>query len=283
MSTSPTALSTFTTPRPSPLTALARRLVEGNYFYVFSAILMMLGSFLLMQASPTGNALEWTLRALLILQAYEILVIVTAIVIVRRLGILSDAFTLLLVELALLLDPTCFADSFYTLRVPEGGLVNLICLLLVPFKLAILCGFLGIRPSLRALLGYFSVAAFVYLISRPLAPVEFTHWRRDYVYAMAWAPLLLALILPGLKQMLLPARGNALLSTRQDTGLRLYLYGLLLLVPVIHVASALVVYDVPLRPMYLSPLLFAIALLYVRNSGMGQTWERRLAVLDVFG
>jgi hypothetical protein len=91
---------------------VAVKFIEWNYFYVVSAVLMMLGCYMLMR-SPVieGSKFAQTLKALLILQGYEILLIVTAVVIVRRLKILDDALTLLLLEMVLLLDPTFFSND----------------------------------------------------------------------------------------------------------------------------------------------------------------------------
>ncbi|MCA9447695.1 MAG: hypothetical protein KC931_11305, partial [Candidatus Omnitrophica bacterium] len=143
---------------------IARRIIQGNVFYIFSAFLMMLGCFLLMPTSSIEEAEQFTrrLRSLLILEGYQFLVIVTAVVIVRRLRILSDAATLLLIATTLLLDPTFFSNAFLTLRTPESLATNIGCLLLVPAKLSILQWGLRIRLTARALLSMGLAGGLVY-------------------------------------------------------------------------------------------------------------------------
>ena len=61
-------------------------LIHGNYFYPLSTVFFMLASFLLMPAQHVmGDKLFSTLQAAMILQGYELLLIISAAVIVRRL------------------------------------------------------------------------------------------------------------------------------------------------------------------------------------------------------
>src|SRR5690242_12324013 len=78
---------------------LIRSFLGGNYFYVLSACVFMAGCYMLMR-SPLVAGTEFirTLKSFLILQGYELLVIASAIVIVRKLKVLSDAVTLFLIE-----------------------------------------------------------------------------------------------------------------------------------------------------------------------------------------
>jgi hypothetical protein len=137
-------------PALRPLPRFLRRLIEVNYCYVVSALLVMIGCYLLMHSQLIeGRFFAHTVKTLMILQIYELAVILTAAAIVRRFGILDDAATLLMIELALLLDPTFFSNSFATMMTPEATMVNLVCLLLAPLKLAVLEHALHLRISPR--------------------------------------------------------------------------------------------------------------------------------------
>jgi hypothetical protein len=170
----------------------ARRFVEVNYFYLLSAMLIILGCWLMMpDHEEEGERFSRTLTSLLILQGYELLVIAAAVWIVSRLKFLSDAFTLMVVELVLLFDPTFFSNSFFTLGVVEGMVarcawVNAGCLALAPLKLWLLARLLHLRLAPGTWVGLSVAAAVVYLAEGPLAldrPLEF---HAAYLYGLAW-------------------------------------------------------------------------------------------------
>src|SRR3990172_3495050 len=149
--------------RDPVLLRFVRAFLEGNYFYVLSAVLMMLGCYWLMPISiAEAEQFERRLKALLLLQGYEVLVIATAVTLVFHLRTLGDAFTLFIVELVLLLDPTCFSNAFFTLKTVSGGMVNVICLALVPVKLGVLQHCLQLRVAPRAFAALLLTALFVY-------------------------------------------------------------------------------------------------------------------------
>ena len=174
---------------------MLRRTIEGNLCYLVSAVLVMLGCYLLMQrAIGDGLYFYYTLKTLLILQFYELLVIGTAVIVVRRLGTLGDAAMLLMIEMVLLLDPTFFSNSFATMELPAATLVNGLCLALVPLKLEFMRRGLRLEAS-RSAWGAFMIAAVVAYQVEGLMIREMAGQRVLMLYyALCWVPLLLALM-----------------------------------------------------------------------------------------
>src|SRR5690606_29415008 len=115
---------------------------------------------------------------LVVLQGYEVLVIAAALLIARHFRMLNDAFTLLIIEMTLLLDPTFFSNSFFTMLITESHaeqavMVNVICLMLVPAKLIILSSLARVRLSPRTWLGMGAAAALIYLGPYPFSASQF--------------------------------------------------------------------------------------------------------------
>ena len=269
-------------PAPAPGAQFIRNFIENNYLYAFSALFMMIGAYALMQANPhAGRAILWPLRALLVLQGYELLVIATAAVIVKRLGVLSDAFILLLVELALLLDPTCFANSFHTLYGSEGSWVNVACFALVPLKLAILQYALRLRVSPRMFGAVVLAAAVVYLGAWPISLERYRPYRLDLFYGMTWFPLLVAIALPALRRAVASVGGRDFTTGGRIHMLAAWLVGVPMVVTATQLLDTRFVYDLPLRPMILAPLFLALAVLYLKNSGAGERWPFTLMPVDL--
>jgi len=274
-----------------------KRLIRANYFYGLSAVLMLWGTYHLMY-SPlvTGSQFARTLKALLVLQAYEVLVIATAILIVRRMKALDDAFMLLLVEIALLLDPTFFSNHFGALfywqgrlTCPYGLWVNDACFLLAPFKLLVLLYGLRLRLDPKGWLAFVFAAFIVYLTEWPI-PKEhvWLEWSRDgYCYLLAWAPLVFAAILPPVRDLIRVAGGLVVVgeegkgfitAARRDFLNQAFLW-LPLAAMFAHFVESSYVHDVFFYPMHLVPLVLAFGVLWVRNSTRDHLMARVL-VLD---
>src|SRR3990172_5924118 len=71
-------------------------------------------------------------------------------------------------------------------------------------------------------------------------------------------------------------------SERQRSWLRLYILVIPLLVVGAHLAETLNVYDIPLFPLFLTPLLLTMALLFVKVVPSAEDNEGFLVILDVF-
>lgn len=172
----------------SPAAQMLRQFIDQNWFFVLSGILMVIGCHQLVRSVlVTGSELVRTGISLGILQAYEVLVICTAIVIVRKLRILGDAFTLFIIECALLLDPTFFSNSLGTIAGGDGLWINVLVFVLCPLKLLVLQRFLRIRVSLWAWLAFIGMAAviylapWVYMIKRPVLTMHGNYLLVGYI------------------------------------------------------------------------------------------------------
>jgi hypothetical protein len=250
-----------------------RDAVEGNYFYFLSAALMLLGSYMFMHASAIkGGEFVRTLKTLLILQGYEVLVIVTAVAIVTRLKVLSDAFMLFLVELVLLLDPTFFSNSFFTMRSVESSAVNVVCLALAPVKLAILLKFLRLKLSRGAWGGFLFAAAFAYLLEGPLCQVRpfSVLSRHEYYYLVAWGSLAFVAILPRV-QSLAACDDTAFMPARRLVLLNRALLWIPLAIIVAHFIETSKVHVISFYALNLAPLALVAAVLLIKNTTEKET------------
>lgn len=269
----------------SPGRRFSRRFIEGNYFYIFSALLMMLGCKLLMRSPALADTEFYrTIQTLLILQGYEMLLIATAVVIVRRLRIVGDAFTLFAIELVLLLDPTFFSNSFHTMVITTGSLskslgVNFLCFAVAPVKLAILVHVLGIRLSRRGWTAFLLAMLFVYLAEFPLV-LRHDIYVPGYYYALGWMPFVIALILPSAREIASPGVLDELYSPRQRTWLpRLFAIGPLAVVAAHYIESA-PIHGVVFLPYHVSPLLLLLVPLIVNNASPEEGRSPRLFGID---
>ncbi|MCA9429720.1 MAG: hypothetical protein KC940_04340, partial [Candidatus Omnitrophica bacterium] len=268
---------------------LARRLIQGNVFYIFSAFLMMLGCFRLMPSSSIEAAEQFSrrLQSLLILEGYQLLVIATAVVIVRKLKILSDAATLLLVAVTLLLDPTFFSNAFLTLKETEGPgvmLVNAACLLLVPIKLAILQWGLRIRFTQRAFLTMVYAGILVYfgavVLNFDPVPIDET----IFYYTLGWATFAMVLILPWYGRVLSEStyRSNHV-SQDQKYWIPRLIAAIPVLITAFHYLETSSVYEIKFYPVYLTPLLLAVGVFVLRMVRPTAAPLPRCLALDMVG
>jgi len=252
-----------------PSSRTLKRLIQENYFYFFSAALMLLGSYMLMRGKDVNvEPFLPTLKTLLILQGYEIVVIATALIIVRRLKILDDAFNLLLIEIVLLLDPTFFSNSFATMRSVESTWVNIICFALVPIKMLILQRGLHLRLSPRGWIAFLVAAAFAFLAEGPLTkeqPLGIFD-ASQYHYILAWGILLFVVVLPPLDSLV------TVMSTKEgyvSDVRRRRLNGAFLLIPALVIFAHLVetskVHEIPFYACNFSPFALAFAVFAIKN------------------
>lgn len=270
-----------------PGKAFIRNWIQGNYFYFLSAALMMFGCCLLMRGSEfNGEVFLHKLYPLMILQGYEAAVILVAGIIVWRLGRLDDAGSLLLIELALLLDPTFFANAFLTMLTLEGNEsqvwgTNLICLGLVPLKLMILSKILKFEIHPRLLFGYTAAAACIYLGPARLNLPSGKGIETEIFYTLCWAPLALVLLLPEIaKGVNVSARRENFASLRQTRWIPRLSQLMLLVIVFAHLIESSVLYQIPFYPTLFAPMLLAIAMMFIRNK-TEEPIHARIVMLDV--
>jgi hypothetical protein len=266
---------------------MIRAFLERNYFYILSALLVIAGCYLLMNSTPTaGGEFLKVFKTLAILQGYEVLVLATSIVIVRKLLRLDDAFTLLLIEVALLLDPTFFTNNFFTLmqsdRATElGAWTNAGCLLLVPLKLALLQVYLRFRLSPRGFFAFCAIATLVYL--GPYALVSNSEPGQTAKHALLFVYLW---TIPFLLW-LLPQRDRMLSWQTEATGFLspgqlVWLPRLFILIPIpvlmLHAGETWFVHKLAFFGAFLSPLLVAAAVRLCARVRQSQLLPRLLLV-----
>lgn len=271
-------------PVPSPAASsggsgfvlLARRFIEGNYFYVASAMLFLLGCKLLMNSPMIGESnFARTLHTLLVLQGYEVLVIAAAVMIARHFKVLNDAFTLLIIELTLLLDPTFFSNSFFTMLITESQaeqavMVNVVCLLLVPAKLIILSGLARIRLSARVWLGIGAAAALIYIGPYPFSSqaLPFDEYGYYAYYALGWGVLIVALLMPPVAEAVVKS-GNApegFLTAGQGRWLPRFAVLLPQVILAMHYAEHLWVHPIRFYWMFAGPPLLGLGAVIMMNA-----------------
>ncbi|MFP4379445.1 MAG: hypothetical protein ACLFUS_02995 [Candidatus Sumerlaeia bacterium] len=262
-------------------------IVSRNYFYLISAALMLFGCYKLMY-SPLieGTHFFKTLISLSVLQAYEVLVIGTALVIVVRFKELNDAWLLLIAELIILFDPTFFSNHFGNMTVPSGEvlhgvatreplvaarIVNVVCFVLVGVKLLILRQGLRLYISWRTLGAMMVAAASIYLCAGPLMEDEplglFS--RTGYYYLLAWIPLIYAFLLPPIEKTVhvrdKVGDEDGFISLRRLVSLRRFLVAIPLIVLLLHLWETGQVHYLNLYPAYFSPLFLALGFIVAKN------------------
>jgi hypothetical protein len=262
---------------------LFRNFIEANYLYVISACFMMMGCFLLMRSSLIdGTEFIKTLKTLLILQGYELLVIATAILIVRKLKFLGDAFTLLIIELALLLDPTFFANSFITMNSPESLAVNIVCCILVPIKLYILLKALDIKISRSAFAAFCFSALILYVVEGRLYFIEDQFGLYGFYYLLWWTPLIFCLIMPSIEKIASSNQDNEkYITERQQEWLPRFFLFMPLIILFLHFIESSWVYNISFSWLNLSPFIIAICILMINNSKK-QIPEDIMLIIDIF-
>ncbi len=261
-----------------------RNILEKNYFYIVSVVLMILGVRLLMHAATTpGEIFEKVFHSLLILQGYEGLLIATSLLIVWRLKRLDDALTLFLIQLLLLFDPTFFSDNFATMARTDNppmsaSIVNIASLVLVPVKLYVLQYFLKFRLSDRLMWGIVLAAGYVYALEFSLGVRE-DHRSESYVYyALSWVPFALALLLPAISSAAKISGENNWSTGAQQSRLRLMAVIIPFAAVIIHFVQSSWSQDIPFYSVYASSLLLAVGVLIVSNLSVKKRLAGLLAV-----
>ncbi len=262
-------------------------LIESNVLYVVSALLVMSGCRMLMHSdSIVGSEFQKTLKALLILQGYEVLLLGTALLIVRRLRIVSDAGKLFTIGFILLLDPTFFSNSFHTLYLLDGGVVeslgvNLVCFALAPVKLLIAISILNIHLSPRMWFAFCVACAIVYLAEFPIAREAPGRFLEEAYYIFAWTPFVLACAMPGLHRAgrFTGPRGYATDLQRRR------LPRILVLTPlafaVLHYFETAIVHEVNFAAFNLAPIVLLIVPVVIANTFLEDIRSTRLRGIDV--
>ncbi|MEQ8821537.1 MAG: hypothetical protein RLY93_14985 [Sumerlaeia bacterium] len=255
--------------------------LRQNVFYPISALLIIVGCYKIMAATTFENQDPGpTLQAMSILHLYELLVIATAIAIVRRFRKLSDAYVLFQIEVLLLLDPTFFANALLTFERGDTLRWAVFCFLAAPLKLFILMMLVKLRLSPRAFLGFVMAAAFIYLLPESLnRGREFP--RVEYYYAIGWIPLLYMLAMPALTGVLKIGDGRPDYATRAQ---QWWLPRWIALVPfalmIAHHVESAKIHDIYFYALYVAPALLGLGWFLVNTARDREGLAGRVFALD---
>jgi hypothetical protein len=117
---------------------LFRLLLENNPFYLLSAFSMLVGCYILADALALRPGQTGKLLLLLAtLNVYEFLLIVLALFLVRRLGLMRDGLMLLLLGVPFLVDATFLNGEFFAADLRTGALVSAASLILAVVKVLV--------------------------------------------------------------------------------------------------------------------------------------------------
>jgi hypothetical protein len=275
-------------PPPLPTQRVLRptfleQFLMGNYFYVFSAVAIMLGCYLLITAPfITGTVFMRTLKSFLVLQGYEFLLLGSAALITVKIGRGGDVVTLFLIGLVLLLDPTFFGNAFYTIRQGVNPIVPpLVCgisLVLAIGKFEAFRRLLGLQVSGRYIVGFLLAASIVWLsgllLTRDIPRADAT----AYSYLLAWVPLMITAVVG-------EPRNTLRLPESAGHSLRWPPFLIVATLPVLcamHQVELSNVMGVPYHAYLMGPLLITVAFALVRAARPGYDEGPLYTAADVF-
>lgn len=268
-------------PPPSGASLLEKFLL-GNYFYPMSAAAFMLGCYLLM-TSPyvSGTIFIRTLKSFLVLQGYEGLLLASAALITYKLGRGGDVVTLFLIGIVLTLDPTFFANAFYTIRQDVNPayplLVCSLSLAAALGKLMVYKRLLRLHTSWRFVVGFLLAACTVWLsgiIFRRDHTVIAATW---YSYALAWVPLLVTSVIGEPRQNHLVPE-----SVHQSHWPSLFVASALPVLCAFHQIEFTIVSDVGYSPWLMAPIFTALTFALVRHAQPGNNDGSNYGSADIF-
>ena len=266
--------------RPSLRSALLAFLVHHNPFYLLSALCMLAGCYALNSgvAARTGE-IPKLLTLLGVLNGYEAILIVLAIYLIKRRGIVRDGRTLLLLEAPFLVDLAFINAEVGSNSVRVGFLLDVIILTLALVKTAIV-----LRALWGRLPGRLFVAIGIQLSVLFLLPgvfARFDHHQHGDVtpgeFYGVWWVVGAMMIAYELQARFLPGDASA------ETSLRRFVRRLYLALPlasiVLHLSLLHWVYRVPFVSGDLAPLLIGGAFAMGRWSRAERSEVRRIRAL----
>jgi hypothetical protein len=262
---------------------LFRLLLEHNPFYLLSALSMLVGCYTLADALALRPGQTGKLLLLLAtLNVYEVLLIALAVFLVRRLGLLRDGLTLLLLEAVFLVDATFLNGEFFAADLRTGALVSGAVLLLAVVKVAVVVRILRLTFTTGLAFALYQVAlvlatpglfAWLARTERLSAAVVYSGWWMAGVLITAQAVLARGST-PG---------GGALVPPAWEASLRRAWSVTPHLSLALHLAAGGWLYDVPFAVCDLGPILIALgaALVMLDLRRIAPVWALRLPAAGV--
>jgi len=180
-----------------------RKFIEGNYIYIFSALLLLLGATMLRHSSALAiSEFVRTVQSLLVLQCYELALILTSIAIVRHFKAINDSFVLFAIFLFLVLDPTSFANAFHTMFHKHQSIemslwINVGLFMISALKFGIITHGLRLQISNRGWIAFIFALFCLYISEFPLAQTYIFDESIYFTFVLGSLPLLIILVSPG--------------------------------------------------------------------------------------
>jgi hypothetical protein len=186
---------------PAIVRRMLRFLVKENSLYLLSGFSLLLGYYLCIDTTnPAAQRLAGDLGLLSVFKIYELLVVLFACAVFRRLRVINDGILLGCMGVTLLLDPTLFNTRFYSVSRGVGLAVNGACFALALANLLLLARVGKLPISGRAVWGVGGAAALIYF-SGAIFDIDFSGLRpgapatQDHLYYLVcWAPFIIAAI-----------------------------------------------------------------------------------------
>jgi hypothetical protein len=262
---------------------LFRLLLDHNPFYLLSALSMLVGCYTLADALALRPGQTGKLLLLLAtLNVYELLLIALAVFLVRRLGLLRDGLTLLLLQALFLVDATFLNGEFFAADLRTGALVSAAALLLAVVKVAVVARALRLTFTTGLAFALYQVAivlatpgvfALLARAERLSAAVVYSGWWMAGVLITAQAVLARS-ARPG-RGVVVPPAWETMLRRAWSVAPHASL--------AVHLAAGGWLYDVPFALCDLGPILIALgaALVLLDARRISPAWRLRLPAAGV--
>ena len=235
-------------------------LSHHNPFYLISALCMIAGCYALNSALELrAGQIHRLLILIATLNAYEVLLVLLGIYLIRRRGMQRDGTTLLLLELVFLADLTFLNAELATSSWPAGTWLNLGLFVLALAKVAAILRALAPRFPARLFCTVAAMLAGLFLVPCLLKAMEHGGWVWAGHFYSAWVLVGALPALHELQRYLWPMS-----QADQSTQLRPPIARLYVAVPFVsllaHMAMIHWVYRAPFYGADLSPVLLGLAL-----------------------
>jgi hypothetical protein len=236
-------------------------IIDHNPCYLLSGLCMLIGCWLLNFALYTNAGdIRKMLLLLLVVNVYELLLITLGLVLIKRFVFRNDGRILLGLETLFLIDITFTSGVLSTIDLHIGLLINFTVLILAALKVFLILRGLNLPHWPRMAVFIIAQIAAILLIPTLYKYIALPRNGRITglnVYFTWWITALLPLLALILRR--LPSR-----KLLAPTGTERHLGLLLLILPfaslVVHLHSSAWVYSINFTPVFMTPLLFGLAL-----------------------
>jgi len=255
---------------------------DHNVFYPASAVCMMVGCLLLSSSMGLGwwkpaSATE-LLALIAAMQLYELLLIATAVWIIRRGGLWRDGRLLLIAETFFLVDAAQLKPELLAVDPYTGSIVSAVVLTLVPIKLIAVVR--GLRLDVAWSHVVMLCGALAVMIGLPTAlkvwcaPGAVGPW---HMYGGWWLVAIVMAVHGAWPHR--PARPSRWLPIGRVVNL--WLVGAVYVALIVHLAGTGWVYDVPFRAEFAAPVLVGLSVALPRV--MPAAWRASAGQLVEYG